>query len=296
MLWLWLLCGTLSLQFLSLSVWVCSFFLSSGFLVMRFSNQISHPVVFTIQRTMYTVFNIHTNIVRWCLTGKSMWANTIKMNAKWPCVACNMHTGVFVVVVVSIRPSSVGFSLLFLPLSLSFFVSLFRFSVTYSLECQSNVWSNGLISPYFESKLRKYECLFGGPFFFSTRSIHNIISCKHIKTHKHTSHLRCHALLPGFFLSFFSHFNYIPVKNRDQQIFGRMCVCVAFDSCMFFQHSECIFICLFVWLPFFYLILRHSSALVHSFLSFYRPGKIHLHFLRAISLPKVSLLNSCEII
>lgn len=256
MLWLWLLCGTLSLQFLSLSVWVCSFFLSSGFLVMRFSNQISHPVVFTIQRTMYTVFNIHTNIVRWCLTGKSMWANTIKMNAKWPCVACNMHTGVFVVVV-SIRPSSVGFSLLFLPLSLSFFVSLFRFSVTYSLECQSNVWSNGLISPYFESKLRKYECLFGGPFFFSTRSIHNIISYKHIKTQKHTSHLRCHALLPGFFLSFFSHFNYIPVENRDQQILGRMCVC-----CIWFLHVFSAFrmhFYLFICLTSFFL--SHSSSL-----------------------------------
>lgn len=214
-----------------------------------------------------------------------MWANTIKMNAKWPCVACNMHTGVFVVVVVSIRPSSVGFSLLFLPLSLSFFVSLFRFSVTYSLECQSNVWSNGLISPYFESKLRKYECLFGGPFFFSTRSIHNIISCKHIKTHKHTSHLRCHALLPGFFLSFFSHFNYIPVKNRDQQILRRMCVLHLILACFFSIPNAFLFVYLFDFLfsISFFVTLLHLSILFFPFIA---PGKFICTFYAPFRCPK----------
>lgn len=38
------------------------------------------------------LFKIHAIYhARWCVTGKSMWINTIKMNVIWPCVACNVH-------------------------------------------------------------------------------------------------------------------------------------------------------------------------------------------------------------
>lgn len=200
------------------------------------------------------------NIVPWCLTGKSMWTNTIKMNAKWPCVACSVHFLLFNF-----------FSLFFIQFD-SYRLSWVSITVTVANSVvaaplvydRDNIFG-GRAGKKKETTRKEIMNVYFVQFFFSTRFTIIFISCKHIKTHVLYCIHKCKPSCTSLH-SFFSHFNYI-------EIF----ICV-FDSLHVFVDLNAFFLFTFLilfflpprnrvsgcflcaWFPFFRFLLFHFST------------------------------------
>lgn len=119
------------------------------------------------------------NIVPWCLTGKSMWTNTIKMNAKWPCVACSMHFLLFIVFFFLFFIQFDSYRLSWVSITVTVANSVEATPLVYDRE---NIFG-GRAGAKKRTTRKEIMNVYFVQFFFSTRFTIIFISCKHIKTH-----------------------------------------------------------------------------------------------------------------